>query len=133
LGTAGVLILFGLIAWRGIRIALQAPDLFGRLLATGFTAAIIWQALVNVAVVTNTVPYTGVPLPFVSFGGSSIIISMFSMGVLLNISRYLGSEPQADLSPVESRRSHTSKTPRQDKRRAVPATDLLAAGAGVRH
>ncbi|MBI4492628.1 MAG: putative lipid II flippase FtsW [Chloroflexi bacterium] len=105
LGTVAVLALFALIAWRGMRIAFLAPDLFGRLLATGFTSVIVWQALVNIAVVTNTVPYTGVPLPFVSHGGSSIVISMLAAGVLLNVSRFLGDVPALDLAPAGSWRA----------------------------
>ena len=132
LGTAGVLVLFGLIAWRGMRIAFLAPDLFGRLLATGLTSAIVWQALVNIAVVTNTVPYTGVPLPFVSFGGSSIIISMLSAGVLLNISRYLSSKPEAVLAGPPALQDKILRTHRPERRSAELATDVLAAGGGRR-
>lgn len=113
LGTATVLALFGLVAWRGMRIALLAPDLFGRLLATGFTSLIVWQALVNIAVVTNTVPYTGVPLPFVSFGGSSIVISMLSAGVLLSVSRYLGqaAAPAKELAGVGAPGRRLARSP----------------------
>src|SRR5205807_1671392 len=86
-GCVGVLGLFGILAWRGFRIAWNAPDPFARLFATGLTCMLTLQALVNVAVVTNSLPYTGVTLPLVSFGGSSTVISLIAIGLLLNISR----------------------------------------------
>jgi cell division protein FtsW len=88
LGTLTVLCLFLLVAYRGMRIASQAHDEFGRLLAAGITSWIMVQALLNFAVITSSVPFTGVPLPFISYGGSSLIITMTGMGVLLNISRH---------------------------------------------
>jgi cell division protein FtsW len=86
-GCVGVMLLFGILAWRGFRIAWRAPDPFARLFATGLTCMLTLQALVNVAVVTNSLPYTGVTLPLVSFGGSSTVISLVAIGLLLNISR----------------------------------------------
>lgn len=88
LGTAGVILLFVLFAWRGFHIAFRAPDAFGRLLATGVTCMVLVQAVMNMAVVTNTVPYTGITLPFVSFGGSSLLVCMAGVGVLLSVSRH---------------------------------------------
>jgi len=87
-GCVGVLCLFGILAWRGFLIAWRAPDPFGRLFATGLTCMLTLQALVNIAVTTNSLPYTGITLPFVSFGGSSTVISLVAVGLLLNISRY---------------------------------------------
>lgn len=87
IGTVGILLLFGFIALRGFRISLRAPDTFGALLAAGVTSWLVVQALINVAVVTATVPFTGIPLPFVSFGGSSLIVSLVAVGLLLNVSR----------------------------------------------
>ncbi len=87
-GTLGVLALFVLLAYRGYRVALAAPDTFGALLAAGLTSWLIFQALTNVAVVTSTVPFTGIPLPFVSFGGSSLLVSLAAVGLLLSISRH---------------------------------------------
>ena len=87
-GTLGVLGLFVLVAYRGYRIALEAPDAFGALLAAGISSWLIFQALVNVAVVTSTMPFTGIPLPFVSFGGSSLLVSMTAVGFLLSVSRH---------------------------------------------
>jgi cell division protein FtsW len=90
LGSVGLLVLFGILAWRGFLIAFRAPDSFGRLFATGLTCMLTLQALVNIAVVTNSVPYTGITLPLVSFGGSSTVISLLAVGLLLNISRFNG-------------------------------------------
>ncbi|MDR1532746.1 MAG: putative lipid II flippase FtsW [Clostridiales bacterium] len=87
-GAAFVLLLFGVLIWRGINIAMNAADTFGFLVATGIILLIATQVLINIAVVTNTIPSTGIPLPFVSYGGSALLITMFLMGVLLNISRY---------------------------------------------
>lgn len=89
IGTATVLVLFFLFAWRGLRVAIAAPDIYGSILATGLTTMIILQALMNIAVVTASMPVTGIPLPFISFGGSALIFTMAGVGVLLNISRYV--------------------------------------------
>ena len=86
-GTLGVLALFLLVAWRGLRISMLAPDLFGRLLAAGLTCSIVFQALVNMAVVSGAIPFTGVPLPFISYGSSSLTVSMLAAGILLSISK----------------------------------------------
>ena len=86
MGTLFVLTLFCLFAYRGYRAALRAPDTFGLLLATGITTWLIFQAFVNMAAVTLTLPTTGIPLPFVSFGGSSLSVSLAAVGLLLNIS-----------------------------------------------
>jgi len=87
IGGALVLILFFIVAWRGLRIALNAPDLYGTLLAIGLTSMIGFQAMLNIGVVTGSLPVTGITLPFISYGGSSLLISLASVGVLLNISR----------------------------------------------
>jgi cell division protein FtsW len=99
-GCVGVIALFGVVAWRGFLIAWHAPDAFGRLFATGLTCMLVLQALVNIAVTTNSLPYTGITLPFVSFGGSSTVISLVAIGLLLNISRYrsAGDEEEASIS-----------------------------------
>jgi cell division protein FtsW len=86
-GTAAVIVLFCLLFWRGARIALDAEDPFGKLLATGVTLMIVIQALINIGVVTGSLPTTGVPLPFISYGGSSLWSSMICAGILLSISR----------------------------------------------
>ena len=87
-GASTVLILFLILIWRGIKIAFNSPDIFGSLLATGFTSLIAVQVLINIAVVTSSMPVTGMPLPFFSAGGSSLLFIMTGMGIVLNISRY---------------------------------------------
>ena len=80
--------LFALFVWRGFTIAKKAPDSFTGLVAFGITAKMAIQVLLNIGVVTNTLPNTGIALPFFSYGGSSLIMLFAEMGVLLNISRY---------------------------------------------
>ncbi len=87
IGELVVLVLFGLMIYAGIRIAVRAPDMFGRLLAAGITSWIGLQAIVNLGAVTGLLPITGVPLPFVSFGGSALIVTLAAMGVLASIAR----------------------------------------------
>jgi cell division protein FtsW len=90
LGFVGALIviaLFAVIAVLGVRIALRAPDRFGMLLAGGVTAWIVTQALINVGGVIGLMPLTGLPLPFISFGGSALLITMAAAGLLVNVAR----------------------------------------------
>ena len=87
LGTLIVLALFVFLAYLGVRAARRAPDRFGMLLAAGITIWITMQALVNMGAVTSSLPITGVPLPLVSFGGTSLVVSMAAMGVLVNVTR----------------------------------------------
>jgi len=87
IGTATIVILFLLLIWRGLRIALFCPDTFGCLLATGITCMIAIQATLNIAVATVSIPTTGISLPFISSGGSSLLFVMINMGILLNISK----------------------------------------------
>ncbi|GAB4441723.1 MAG: putative lipid II flippase FtsW [Anaerolineae bacterium] len=87
IGSLAVLGLFAFLAYRGFRVAMLAPDSFGRVLASGITCSLIFQAIVNVGVVTASIPFTGVTLPFISFGGSSLMVTMASAGLLLAVSR----------------------------------------------
>jgi cell division protein FtsW len=87
LGAVIVIALFAVYGWRGLRAAFGAPDGFGRLLALGITAMVLFQALINFAVVLGVVPTKGIPLPFVSYGGSSLLVMLLATGVLLNISQ----------------------------------------------
>jgi cell division protein FtsW len=80
--------LFALLIWRGLRIGLHAPDPFGAFLGLGLTIMLATQTIVNLGVVTGTLPTKGLPLPFISFGGSALLMTMFSAGVLLNISQH---------------------------------------------
>jgi cell division protein FtsW len=88
LGATLVLACFCVIAWRGLRTAMRAPDRFGAFLALGLTAMIVVQAFFNISVVLGLLPTKGIPLPFVSFGGSSLLMSMIGMGILLNVSQH---------------------------------------------
>jgi len=87
IGAILVITLFGIYAWRGLHAAFTAPDGFGRLLALGITAMVLSQALINFVVVLGMVPTKGIPLPFVSYGGSSLLVMLLATGVLLNISQ----------------------------------------------
>jgi cell division protein FtsW len=87
IGAIAVIALFAVYGWRGLRAAFAAPDGFGRLLALGITALVLSQALINFAVVLGMVPTKGIPLPFVSYGGSSLLVMLLATGVLLNISQ----------------------------------------------
>jgi len=87
IGTLLVIALFVAFAVLGVRTALKAPDRFGALLAAGITAWVVGQALINIGAVIGVLPVTGVPLPFISFGGSSLVITMAAAGILLNIAR----------------------------------------------
>jgi cell division protein FtsW len=93
LGATVVLACFCVIAWRGLRTAVRAPDRFGAFLAIGLTTMVAFQALINVSVVLGVVPPKGIPLPFVSYGGSSLIANLVAMGMLLNISQHASSTP----------------------------------------
>jgi cell division protein FtsW len=88
IGAAFVMILFALLIWRGFVIAFRAPDRFGTLLVVGVTTLVSLQVLINIAVVTNFMPVTGMPLPFFSYGGTSLLMLLFEMGIVLNVSRY---------------------------------------------
>ncbi|MDA8345976.1 MAG: putative lipid II flippase FtsW [Thermaerobacter sp.] len=88
IGAAVLIALFFVLTLRGLRVAMLAPDRFGALLATGLTAMVAVQALLNIAVVTASMPITGVPLPFISYGGSSLLFALAGIGVLLNVSRH---------------------------------------------
>ncbi|MED4687562.1 FtsW/RodA/SpoVE family cell cycle protein, partial [Peribacillus frigoritolerans] len=88
IGGSLVILLFALMLWRGIRIALGAPDLYGSLVAVGIIAMVAIQVMINIGVVTGLMPVTGITLPLLSYGGSSLTLMLMAIGVLLNISRY---------------------------------------------
>lgn len=125
IGTLAVVALLGVVIWRGLRIAYRAPDTYGRLVAAGVTTMLFWQATVNLAVVTNSVPYTGVTLPFVSFGGTSIIVSLAGIGLLLSVARH---RPTALARRIETRpaddREPPDRTP-PPERRPRPELELV--------
>src|SRR5436305_1986030 len=87
-GALAVVTVFGILLWRGIRAALRAPDRCGMLLGLGLVTAIVVQALFNISVVLSLLPTKGIPLPFISYGGSSLVPTLMAVGILLNISQY---------------------------------------------
>jgi cell division protein FtsW len=91
-GALAVVTVFGILLWRGIRAALRAPDRFGMLLGLGLVTAIVVQALFNISVVLSLLPTKGIPLPFISYGGSSLVPTLMAVGILLNISQYATSD-----------------------------------------
>ncbi|MCL6631691.1 MAG: stage V sporulation protein E [Alicyclobacillus herbarius] len=93
LGATCVLLLFAVLIWRGFRVAFYAPDRFGALLATGITGMIAVQVLINIGVVTGSIPATGITLPLISYGGSSLTLMLAGIGILLNISSQSSAAP----------------------------------------
>ncbi len=111
LGTLAVVFTFGLLLWRGAKAAMNAPDRFGMLLGIGLITGIIAQALFNISVVISIVPAKGIPLPFISYGGSSVVVTLMAVGILLSISRYAGekrTEADTGTSRVYSRRTRNA-------------------------
>jgi cell division protein FtsW len=111
LGMVGALIvvmIFALFLWRGLRAALNAPDRFGMLLGIGIVVSIVVQAMFNISVVLSLVPNKGIPLPFISYGGSSLVPTLFSVGLLLNISQYAGSGSGGSLEWAEPQSKRTT-------------------------
>lgn len=90
IGTLAVVTAFGLLLWRGTRAAMNAPDRFGMLLGIGLITGVIAQALFNISVVISILPAKGIPLPFISYGGSSVVVTLIGVGILLSISRFAG-------------------------------------------
>ncbi|HEY0172126.1 MAG TPA: putative lipid II flippase FtsW [Pyrinomonadaceae bacterium] len=127
-GGLAVVALFGLFLWRGMRAALRAPDRFGMLLGVGIVTGIVAQALFNMSVVLSMLPTKGIPLPFISYGGSSLVPTLFSVGVLLNISQHASAGYGAALyegdSALARRAARTGPS-------AAPTARVLT-GGGVR-
>ncbi|MCR6544479.1 stage V sporulation protein E [Dehalobacterium formicoaceticum] len=92
IGGTAVILLFLLFVWRGLKVAVSSPESFGSLLAVGVTSMVGIQAIINLGVVTGSLPVTGITLPFISYGGSSLLFSLAGVGLLLNVSRYAGSD-----------------------------------------
>jgi cell division protein FtsW len=95
IGTTVTLVAFILITWRGLQIASRAPDRFGSFLALGLTGMFAVQAFINMSMVLGMMPTKGIPLPFVSFGGSSLLINLVGMGILLNVSQHASAVHEA--------------------------------------
>lgn len=130
IGAIGVLVLFGILVYRSLRIASRARDEFGYLLAVGITAWLSFQTLLNIGGITRSIPMTGVPLPFLSYGGSALISTMTAVGLLLSISRF-GREPDEGPPP---RRAHERVATNQPgpQRRGVRGARPPAAKRGRR-
>ena len=123
LGTMTVLLVFGLFLWRGLRASLLAPDRFAMLLSLGIVTGIVVQALFNISVVLSLVPTKGIPLPFISYGGSSLVPTLAAVGILLNISQHAtgsvnsgvlknliaGARAEKKLRPAPARRVASSR------------------------
>jgi cell division protein FtsW len=103
-GTLAVVLAFGLLLWRGARAAIMAPDRFGTLLGIGLITGIIVQALFNISVVISILPAKGIPLPFISYGGSSVIVTLIAVGILLNISQSAPAAEQEETDAVVHRK-----------------------------
>jgi cell division protein FtsW len=111
IGTLAVVVAFGLLLWRGTRAALNATDRFGMLLGIGITTGIVVQALFNISVVISILPAKGIPLPFISYGGSSVMVSLAAAGMLLSISRgtaLVEESPVATVRRKKARSVHTN-------------------------
>lgn len=104
IGAMGVLVLFALLIYRGFRVILRARDDFGALLATGIVCWIAFQALINVGGITRAIPMTGIPMPFLSYGGSALASLLAAIGILLSISRRAEAVPPAERPESQSRR-----------------------------
>ena len=129
-GAALVLVLLGAFLWLGIRAAMGSPDRFGGLLAVGLVAWVASETLINVGAVVGVLPVTGIPLPFISFGGSSLVITMVAAGLLINIARQGRGErrpsvPSAPADRVGERPSGHGDRRRRDRR----SRRALAAGS----
>jgi cell division protein FtsW len=120
IGTLAVIVAFLLLAYRGYRIASRSRDPFAALVAVGITSWLTFQAFVNMAVVARVIPFTGVTLPFISYGGSSLAMCLFAVGVLLNISKHVDDQPPEPAPIIEKR-------PQAARRRQVAVFPGLAA------
>ena len=125
LGILGSLLVIGLLAllvWRGVKVGMQARDSYGFLLAMGISCWLGYQALINLAVITAVIPFTGIPLPFLSYGGSSLVISLVGVGILLSISRdsAIQKRPQPKPINLSERNKKTTERPRRQPRVVQP-------------
>ena len=126
IGTLTVLLIFGLFLWRGIRTSLLAPDRFGMLLSLGLVTGIVAQALFNISVVLSLVPTKGIPLPFISYGGSSLVPTLAAVGILLNISQH--ATGSVSLSALRSGRTAAERKPA--RLRVAPARRVASSRFG---
>jgi cell division protein FtsW len=115
IGALVVVFVFAIFLWRGMRAALRAPDRFGMLLGVGIVVGIVAQALLNISVVLALLPTKGIPLPLISYGGSSLVPTLLGVGILLNISQYAGLKSKADFDE-EDYEEEWQPAPRARKR-----------------
>jgi cell division protein FtsW len=123
IGVFGLLIAFGLLAWCGYSVALRSKDPFGKLLAAGLTTLIVGQALLNIGGTLGVLPFTGVPVPLISYGGTSLIATLAAIGLVLSVGTYGGqalpaAEPARKASRKPARRRRTSARPQAAGRAA---------------
>jgi cell division protein FtsW len=126
LGTMAVLLVFGLFLWRGIRTSLLAPDRFAKLLSLGIVSGIVAQALFNISVVLSLVPTKGIPLPFISYGGSSLVPTLAAVGILLNISQH----STGSISSALWHSAFASRAKEPSKLRVAPARRMASSRFG---
>jgi cell division protein FtsW len=119
-GTLFVIVLFLVLGYRGVRIALRAPDAMGALVATGITTWLVFQAWVNMAVVASLLPMTGITLPFISYGGSSLCVGLISVGILLNVGRQAAPAPATVPRAPRRRRDGRARQPAARDRGGSP-------------
>jgi cell division protein FtsW len=129
-GAVAVVLLFLALAYRGTRIAAAADDRFGLYLATGITASLVLQAFVNIGVATSTWPVTGVPLPFISYGGTSLVVSLFSVGILASVSR--GRSRAALAAEAEERGSSRADSARRRRHRGALVPRAVTSQSALR-
>lgn len=131
-GALAVVAVFGVLLWRGARAALRAPDRFGMLLGLGLVTGIVAQALFNMSVVLSLVPTKGIPLPFISYGGSSLVPTLVAVGILLNISQYANSGSGVDDMDLGPGDAGGFKGPRREATQ-TSASARLRAPLNMRH
>jgi cell division protein FtsW len=136
-GALGLFMLFCVLGYCGLRLAVNCRRPYLSLLAVGITFQVVLQAWINIAVVTNSIPSTGIPLPFLSYGGSSLVVTLIGMGILLNIadhtSRHSRSVPKESRSRRRMRRGSTLATSDEEQVRAVSTGEWEASVARARH
>ncbi len=124
IGCLAIILLIGVVTYRAFRAGRRAPDMYGALLATGFACWIAVQSLLNIGSVVALIPFTGVPLPFISFGGSSLVTTMAAIGILLNISRYYRPSSRSgtynDAGTDFGRRDRRAHLPGAGRRQSAP-------------
>jgi cell division protein FtsW len=126
IGTLTVVLIFALFLWRGIRTSLLAPDRFGMLMSLGLVTGIVAQAMFNISVVLSLVPTKGIPLPFISYGGSSLVPTLAAVGILLNISQH--ATGSVSFSALRSRGAVAERKPRRF--RMAPARRVASSRLG---